>query len=105
MKTKEEHRKECLRILYPFGILSGILFILMLFTPVLFLWTNNETVYKTIITFIILQFIIFIIFKILKKCIIISADKLFEQELLTNPEGKIKFQQSSFKTYEEAKSK
>lgn len=105
MKTKEECRKEAVKILYPLGLISGVLFILMLFTPVLFIWTNPETVYKIIITFIIMQFILFIIFKLLKKTLIKASDKLYEEELLTNPEGKSKFQQKMDKMLEEDKSK
>lgn len=105
MKTKEEHRKECLKILNPVILTGAVFLFLTLLSPILFIWIDYKIVIKLGITFFILQFILFIIFKLLKKTLIKAADKLYEEELLTNPEGKSKFQQKMDKIMEEAKSK
>lgn len=105
MKTKEEYRKECIKILNPIILTGAVFLFLTLLSPILFIWIDAKTVVKIFITLLILKFISFFVYDFLEKLVIISADKLFEQEILTNPEGKSKFQQSSFKTYEEDKSK
>lgn len=105
MKTKEQYRKEAVRILWPIAKLGGIFLLLFLFSPLLFIWTDSKIVFKVLITLFILNLISFLVYKLFEKIVIISADKLFEEELLTNPEGKNMFQSSAFKTYEETKSK
>lgn len=105
MKTKEEHRKECLKILNSIILTGAVFLFLTLLSPILFIWIDAKIVIKIFITLLILKFISFLVYQFLEKIVIISADKLFEEELLTNPEGKNMFQSSAFKTYEETKSK
>lgn len=105
MKTKEEHRKECLKILNPVILTGAVFLFLTLLSPILFIWIDSEIVIKIFITLLILKFISFFVYTFLEKIVIISADKLFEEELLNNPEGKSKFQQKMDKMMEEAKSK